>query len=157
MSGKFDSLSDSEIEIGYKAAVEVAKHLAVFGKSEVSAKQDESRIDSLRSSVEQAKENFIAEVLNNMAIDSYSDVNTNQTNSAGRLGRNYPNNYIESEVCGATSIKFGYGAQVKSGVVSALASGDVANISAKEILLVYALFLRALMVLTLHSMSNTIK
>ena len=58
MSGKFDSLSDSEIEIGYKAAVEVAKHLAVFGKSEVSAKQDESRIDSLRSSVEQAKEKF---------------------------------------------------------------------------------------------------
>ncbi|HMW08381.1 MAG TPA: hypothetical protein PKL30_19300 [Leptospiraceae bacterium] len=67
-----------------------------------------------------------------MAIDSYSDVNTNQTNSAGRLGRNYPNNYIESEVCGATSIKFGYGAQVKSGVVSALASGDVANISARN-------------------------
>ena len=35
-----------------------------------------------------------------MAIDSYTDVNTNQTNSAGKLGRNYTNNYIESEVCG---------------------------------------------------------
>jgi hypothetical protein len=67
-----------------------------------------------------------------MAIDSYSDVNTNQTNSAGRLGRNYPNNYIESEVCGSGAIKFGYGAQVKSGVVSALASGDVATISSKN-------------------------
>lgn len=67
-----------------------------------------------------------------MAVDSYTDVNTNQTNSAGRLGRNYPNNYIESEVCGSGAIKFGYGAQVKSEVVSALASGDVATISAKN-------------------------
>jgi hypothetical protein len=58
MSGKFDSLSDSEIEIGYKAAVEVAKHLAVFGKSEVATKQDESRIDSIKAELEKAKEKF---------------------------------------------------------------------------------------------------
>ena len=67
-----------------------------------------------------------------MAIDTYTDVNTNQTNSAGKLGRNYTNNYIESEVCGATAIKFGLAAQVKAGVVSPLASGDVATISARN-------------------------
>lgn len=67
-----------------------------------------------------------------MAIDSYTDVNTNQTNSAGKLGRNYTNNYIESEVCGSDAIKFGYGAQVKAGVVAILATGDVTTISARN-------------------------
>jgi hypothetical protein len=57
-SGKFDSMTDSEIEVGYKAAVEVANHLAVFGKSVVTAKQDESKIDSLRAEVENAKNNY---------------------------------------------------------------------------------------------------
>jgi len=67
-----------------------------------------------------------------MAIDSYTDINTNVTNSAGRLGRNYPNNYIESEVCGSGAIKFGYGCQVKAGVVQVLATGDVTTISARN-------------------------
>lgn len=67
-----------------------------------------------------------------MAIDSYTDINTNQTNSAGRLGRNYPNTYVESEVCGATALKFGYGIQVLSGVASPLAAANAAAISAKN-------------------------
>lgn len=67
-----------------------------------------------------------------MAIDSYTDINTNQTNSAGRLWRNYPNNYIESEVCGSTAIKFGYACQVKAGVIEPLATGDVTTISTRN-------------------------
>jgi len=69
-----------------------------------------------------------------MAIDSYTDVNTNVTNSAGRLGRNYPNNYIESEICGSSPIKFGYAAQVLAGVVSPLAAANAAAISTKNTL-----------------------
>lgn len=57
-AGKFDSMTDAELEIGFKAAVEVAKHIAVFGNSEVTAKQDESKMDSLKANLQNAKEKF---------------------------------------------------------------------------------------------------